>query len=155
GNPDGTYFQPFTPPVPRNGVPVKAATLDGPSRLVFKGPLGQEIALKEGIQFKPAGLGASGRVCVPAVFAGYGITMKTKDFEYDDYAGLDVEDKVVVILRDVPRFDSKSNPFGGQQRRGLGSLNSKLTNAEKHGAAAVLFVNDADTASTGDDLLDF
>src|SRR5262249_30398222 len=34
-------------------------------------------------------------------------------------------------------------------------LTVKLTAAEKKGAKAVLFVNDAETATTGDDLLDF
>src|SRR5438105_2556058 len=34
-------------------------------------------------------------------------------------------------------------------------MGRKTANAEKHKAAAVLFVNDADTAKTGDDLLDY
>jgi hypothetical protein len=35
------------------------------------------------------------------------------------------------------------------------SFTSKIANAEKHQAAAILFINDADTARDGDDLLDF
>ncbi len=41
------------------------------------------------------------------VFAGYGIT--APEYNYDDYAGLDVKDKIVIVLRHEPQeFDEKS-----------------------------------------------
>ncbi|MGC2194578.1 MAG: hypothetical protein WA628_07875, partial [Terriglobales bacterium] len=38
----------------------------------------------------------SGSVSAPVVFAGYGVT--APELGYDDYAGLDVKDKIVVVL---------------------------------------------------------
>src|SRR5688572_5121982 len=45
-----------------------------------------------------------GAVTAPAVFAGYGLRVPgdSGGFVYDSYAGLDVKDKVVVVLRYVP-----------------------------------------------------
>jgi len=46
------------------------------------------------------------------VFAGYGIT--AGEFHYDDYAGLDVKDKIVVVLRyEPPSFGEKTGAPGG------------------------------------------
>jgi hypothetical protein len=150
GNPDGTYFQNFT---------ISGARKIGPATLVLKGPAGREIVLREGVHFDAMGIGSAGKLTdVPVVFAGYGISNKTMfGPAYDDYAGLDVKGKVVIVLRDVPRttnrFAVPDMRFGGF--RAFGSLTRKLGTADENGAAAVLFVNDADTARTGDDLLDF
>jgi Peptidase family M28/PDZ domain/PA domain len=142
GGPDGSYFQPFTIP---------GAVQDAPAVLKLKGPKGQEIELKEGVQFYPLAVGGAGKDTGAAVvFAGYGTA--AEPLKYNDYAGLDVEDKVVIVLRDVPRSTNKETPRFPRQ---AGSLSGKLQRAEKAKAAAIFFVNDADTARTGDDLLDF
>jgi Zn-dependent M28 family amino/carboxypeptidase len=154
GNPDGTYFQNYT---------INGAIKEGPAHLVLRAADGRIITLKEGVHFEAMGLGAAGKLAgLPMVFAGYGITSvpdpkNARDTrpDYDDYAGLDVEGKVVVILRDIPRttnteFAGPASPF-----RRMASLTSKIFNAEKHKAAAVLLVNDANTAKAGDDLMDF
>jgi Peptidase family M28/PDZ domain/PA domain len=141
GGVDGTYFQPF---------PYPANVLDAPARLTLKGPKGQEIELKQGVQFNPMGLGRAGTLTAPVVFAGYGIT--SVDAKYDDYAGLDATDKVVVVLRDSPH---SLNEETAARLKASASFTRKIANAEKHKAAAVLFVNDAETAGGGDDLLDF
>jgi hypothetical protein len=148
GNPDGSYFQPFT--VPGN-------VLEAPARLVIDRPTIQHLTLKEGVQFVPIGLSGSGKVSAPVVFAGYGLTVKNSTVDYDDYAGLDVEGKVVVVLRDLPRGgDRKALGFGVLNfRSDPASLTAKLENAVKHKAAAVLVVNDADTAKTGDELFPY
>jgi hypothetical protein len=45
----------------------------------------------------------NGEVSGSVVFAGYGITVpESRDYPYDSYANLDVEDKVVVVLRYSP-----------------------------------------------------
>src|SRR5206468_370967 len=43
----------------------------------------------------------------------------------------------------------------GQRRRQHATFTQKMVNAEKRDALGILFVNDADTAKDGDDLLDF
>jgi hypothetical protein len=142
GGVDGTYFQPF-------GFP--AALLDEPATLSLKGPKGQEIELKQGLQFQPMGLGHAGKVAsAPVVFAGYGVT--SKEAKYDDYDGLDVADKVVVVLRDAPHPADENT---AKRLQASAPFGRKTANAQVHKAAAVLVVNDADTAKTGDDLLDF
>jgi hypothetical protein len=141
GGVDGTWFQPF---------PYPANILDGDAHLTLKGPKGQEIELKQNIQFAPMGLGHSGKLAAPVVFAGYGIT--TAEAKYDDYAGIDAADKVVIVLRDAPH---PADDTRAGQLRGSAPMGRKIANAEKHKAAAILFVNDADTAKTGDDLLDY
>ena len=143
----GTYFQHFTIP---------GAHLKRPATLSLRGPQGQEITLRQGTQFHPLGLAASGASNdVPVVFAGYGITVNSKGLQYDDYAGIDASGKVVIVLRDTPLATNRWASFDGQNRRRHGALTQKLSNADKHGALAIVFVNDADTAKDGDDLLDF
>jgi hypothetical protein len=138
---DGSYFQPFT---------INAYVLDAPAQLALTGPQGQSIAFKQGVQFWPMALGGSGSDKAPVVFAGYGIT--NEKAKYDDYADIDVANKVVILLRGAPLSgDTKRN----QELMNGAPFVKKIANAEKHEAAAVLFVNDAATASDGDDLLDF
>lgn len=141
GGGDGSFFQLFT---------IKANVLDEPAHLSLKGPQGQIIALKQGDQFWPMALGGSGKDIAPVVFAGYGITSDKAN--YDDYAEVEVENKIVLLLRGSPKGgDAKRT---SELLKGAPLLN-KIVNAEKHGAAAVLLFNDADTARDGDDLLDF
>src|SRR5215468_9474687 len=111
--PDGSYFQNFTIP--------GTARLGSPNRLVLAGPLRQQIELTPGKQFAVCGLSVSGKASAAVVFAGYGITAKPgrdgDDPDYDDYAGLDVKGKVVVVLRKTPRFSSKAAPFAPDAER--------------------------------------
>ena len=47
----------------------------------------------------------------PLVFAGYGVS--ADEFQYDDYAGIDVKDKIVVVLRYEPvSFAAKTGNHG-------------------------------------------
>jgi hypothetical protein len=144
GGKDGTYFQPFTMP---------GAVLLKPATLTLRGPEGQEIELKAGQHFQPMGVSTSGKASAPVVFVGYGIASKDP-IKIDEYAGLDVAGKVVVILRDTFRADNKE-AVQQNWRRKYASMTEKMNNAVAHKAAAILFVNDRDTASDGDDLLDF
>ena len=77
--------------------------LQGPSEKEGAEPKEFEPALNK--NFTPLAMGGSGKVSAPLVFVGYGITAKDlkKDFVYDDYAGIDVKGKVVVIIRKEPQ----------------------------------------------------
>ena len=87
----------------------------------------------------------------PVVFAGYGITSPAA--KYDDYDGIDATDKIVVVLCDAPHCPN--NEETAVRLKAAAPFTRKIANAEKHKAAAVLFVNDAEAAKGGDDLLDF
>ena len=71
------------------------------------------------------------------VFAGYGIS--AKDLEYDDYAGIDVQDKIVVVFRNHPDMKSPHSKF-----EQYSSLRYKTTNARDKGAKGIIFVNTKD-----------
>jgi hypothetical protein len=71
------------------------------------------------------------------VFAGYGVT--AEEFQYDDYAGIDVKDKIVVVLRyEPPSFAVKGGNQGMTQHS---QLVTKAINARNHGAKALVLVN--------------
>ncbi len=84
---------------------------------------------------------ASGRL----VFAGYGIS--SKEHDYDDYSGLDVKGKVVLILRRTPRYGTKDAIFKGNPPTEATFL-QKLKTAQQHGAAAILLADASDTRRT-------
>ena len=110
----------------------------------------QSHALVLGDSFRPFNFSATGAFSGPLVFAGYGIS--ASEYNYDDYAGLDVKDKVVVILRHEPQeFDEKS-VFAGKVMTRHSQLDNKAVNARFHGAKAVIFVNDLPNHTDPDDL---
>ena len=90
--------------------------------------------------FVPFNFSSSGAFAGGVVFVGYGIT--APEFHYDDYAGIDVQGKAVLMLRHEPQeFDEKS-VFAGKMLTEHAQFWSKAVNAKRHGAAAVLLVND-------------
>jgi hypothetical protein len=70
------------------------------------------------------------------VFAGYGIT--APEFGYDDYAGLDVRGKAVLVFDHEPQEDNPTSVFHGVGFTLHANTWTKTRNAERHGAAAVL-----------------
>jgi len=103
-----------------------------------------KVPWKVGQDYQPFGFSGTGTVESSVVFCGYGIA--PHGMEYDDYAGVDVKGKVVVVLRGLPKWAEK-NPHIGP----LGSLRSKATLARDKGAAAICFVNEKGDSS---DVLD-
>jgi hypothetical protein len=74
------------------------------------------------------------------VFAGYGIT--APEYNYDDYKGIDVRGKIVLIMRHEPQeFDEKSI-FAGKVYTQHSQFWSKASNAKMHGARGVVLMND-------------
>ncbi len=141
------FFQPFT--ISGN------AKLGKPAELAFHGPDDKTLgAAKEDVS--PLAIGVGGKLeKAGIVFAGYGITAKgaAAGGEYDDYAGLDVKGKVVLILRREPRRDQPESPFGGRRPSDFATFRHKATNAFQHGAAAVLLANDVGEVKKEDHLL--
>jgi len=101
---------------------------------------GETKALKIGVDFNPLSLGGSGKLDLPLVFVGYGIT--GKDEKYDDYAGIDVKDKAVIVLRHEPQQNNPHSAFSGTDNSPHAPYVRKISNAYEHGAAAVVFVTD-------------
>jgi len=87
--------------------------------------------------FVPFSFSSSGRAGAPLVFAGYGAT--ADEFHYDDYSGLDLKDKIVLVLRYEPSgFAERGKHQGFTQHS---QLITKAINARNHGAKALVIVN--------------
>ncbi|MEO8962903.1 MAG: PA domain-containing protein, partial [Ginsengibacter sp.] len=72
------------------------------------------------------------------VFAGYGI----EDSNYNDYAGKDVKDKIVLIFNGEPQVNENYLVTGTNRQSKWGySISAKAVLAKEKGAVAVLFVN--------------
>ena len=80
----------------------------------------------------------SGSVEGQLIFVGYGIT--APEFQYDDYAGADVQDKVVLLLQGEPGQAEDKEFFSGGLVTFHGQVRAKLSAARAHGARAVLMV---------------
>jgi hypothetical protein len=147
---DGTPFQKFEVSVTSEMGPQEQ------NHLALVGPDGKEpkrIELKLGENFTPLAIGGSGKFDAPLVFAGYGITAKDlkrdgQPFTYDDYAGLDVKGKVVVIIRKEPQQKDAKSVFSGDKPSQHAVFVRKLANASEHGVAAVILVNDGQEMTT-------
>jgi len=81
--------------------------------------------------FRPLSFSSSGSAEAEVVFAGYGI--HAADLGYDDFAGLDVKGKIVLVLRFSPDGDDPGSRFQPYM-----ALRRKVADARELGAAAVL-----------------
>jgi hypothetical protein len=89
----------------------------------------------------PLAIGSlAGRVSGKLIFAGYGIT--APKYNYDDYQGIDAAGAVVIVLRKEPGAADPRSPFAGTRNTEHAFFNTKIENAIKHGASAVILVND-------------
>jgi hypothetical protein len=96
-----------------------------------------KLELKLNDDFVPFSFSSSGEVSGPVVFAGYGAT--APEFGYDDYAHIDVKDKIVLLLRYEPAgFAAKSGHAGLTEHS---QLVTRAINARNHGAKAIILIN--------------
>ncbi len=110
---------------------------------VFDGdPVLQGAEVLQGLPFSD-----NGEVSGSVVFAGYGITVPPgQDYPYDSYANLDVEDKVVLVLRHSPEDVER------EMRATLSSysgLRRKAMRARELGAKALLVVTGPRSLNAG------
>lgn len=89
--------------------------------------------LTSGTDWYPSSLSANGNFDGEVAFLGYGIT--AKDLDYDDYAGIDVTNKAVIVLTNSPDGESRTGKFNPFSR-----YSYKIKNALDHGAKAIIFV---------------
>ena len=86
------------------------------------------------------------------VFVGYGINAPEK--AWNDYAGLDVKGKTVVILINDPDWQTptagaNAGPFEGKAMTYYGRWTYKFEEAARQGAAGAIIVHDTDPAAYG------
>jgi len=120
GGDDGSWLQPFEMPV---AIRVAKANLsiDG-------------HPLERGKDFEAFLSSGDGEVRGELVFAGYGIS--APELGYDDYDGIDVSGRSVLVLDDRPAGDK--SPLKGPQATELLRRAHKIANARARGATALL-----------------
>ncbi len=143
---DGGPYQEFAIPGPAALGPAEK------NQLSFTGVAGlPQLKLED--NFSPLSLGSSGKFDTEVIFAGFGIT--APELNYDDFAGMDVEGKVVIVLRREPQQNDANSRFNGTQNSEYAYFTAKELNASLHKVGAMILVNDAQTAEgrTGDQLM--
>jgi Zn-dependent M28 family amino/carboxypeptidase len=84
---------------------------------------------------------------VPLVFVGYGVNAPERG--WDDFKGVDVKGKLLVVLINDPDFEGGEGSFGGKAMTYYGRWTYKYEEAARRGAAGVLIVHETDPASYG------
>ena len=102
--------------------------------------------------FIPLNFSSAGKLTGPVVFVGYGIT--APEYGYDDYAGVDVKGKIVLMLRHEPQEYDEKSVFEGKSYTQHSQFASKATNAKIHGAIGVILVNDRPNHRNEEDRLE-
>ncbi len=80
----------------------------------------------------------------PMIFAGYGIV--APEYNWNDYEGLDVKGKTVVVLVNDPGFND-STLFRGKNMTYYGRWTYKFEEASRQGATGVIIIHDTAPAS--------
>ncbi|GAA0858327.1 M28 family metallopeptidase [Aliiglaciecola litoralis] len=82
------------------------------------------------------------------VFVGYGVN--APEYDWNDYEGLDVKGKTVVILVNDPGFEAPdSGKFQGKTMTYYGRWSYKYEEASRQGAEAAIIVHETEPASYG------
>ncbi len=145
GNPDGTYVQ---------KVPMVGIVTDQKAVLTFrKGAKTRDLKWRD--DFVAWTQRVTDQVGVdksPMVFVGYGV--QAPEYNWDDYKGVDLKGKTMVVLVGDPPVPDPANPaeldpktFGGRAMTYYGRWTYKYEMGQKMGAAAVIIVHETEPAS--------
>ncbi|MCU0251697.1 MAG: M28 family metallopeptidase [Vicinamibacterales bacterium] len=145
GNTDGTYIQ---------QVPMVGITADPATSLVFrKGDIRQTLAFKDDVVAWTKRV--EERVSIDAtdvVFVGYGV--QAPEFQWDDYKGVDLAGKTVIMLVNDPPVPDPADPsrldpktFGGRAMTYYGRWTYKYEMGAEKKAAAVFIVHETEPAA--------
>lgn len=131
GGDDGSFFQ---------SVALRQSRLLSGEVTLVPTAGGEAVTLEPGDDYIQRGdiVRTESRVTAPAVFAGFGVV--AEELDHDDYAGLDVEGAIVVLLSGAPpRFPS-------EHRAHFSSRSLKALVAAQRGAVGVAYVQTAEDA---------
>jgi hypothetical protein len=130
----GSYFQWFNHPY---------TVINDIGSLTLSSPQSDGSVIRKNYNYPddyyPGMNSGSGEINAEVVFVGYGVT--APELNYDDYKGMDVKGKIVLMNRDVP-YGDPSNP---EYKKWVGYCyhQYKLENAVKHGASGMLYIDGA------------
>jgi len=121
---DNTYFQNFEVPL---------FNIIAPMKFSIKYPDNTEDTIEYKHDYVVSPGSGSGSVNSEIIFTGYGISSPNN--YYDDYKGIDVKGKIVLIMRKSPTFAD----FGDIDPM----FTTKINNAQNHGAIGVIIAEKA------------
>ncbi len=136
GGPDGSWDQPLA---------MVGAVSHPPASWRFEGS-GGALALAPGSDYMAtAGVQRTSAEVTDAevVFAGYGI--QAPEFGWDDFKGVDLRGKVLLLLNDDPDWDDAL--FAGRRRLSYGRWDTKFATAARQGAAGAILVHTTPSAA--------
>jgi Zn-dependent M28 family amino/carboxypeptidase len=132
-------------------VPLLRSEITGSPKFALNLGNGQTLALTQGneIALKAPVNGQSSVTLanVPLLFVGYGVS--TPERNWDDFKGVDVRGKLLVVLINDPDFEGGEGDFSGKAMTYYGRWTYKYEEAARRGAAGVLIVHETDPASYG------
>jgi Zn-dependent M28 family amino/carboxypeptidase len=143
GNPDGTFLQ---------SVPLVGITPDPKMQLSLTGH-GHTLNLKYQNDFvaQTRRVIESSPLDAEIIFAGYGV--QAPEFQWDDFKGVDVKGKILVVLVNDPPVPDPADPskldpktFGGYAMTYYGRWTYKFEKAAQMGAAGAVIIHQADRA---------
>lgn len=122
---NGKYFHEF---------PYLAGVKAGPNNAFRLSLPAREFDLEPARDFTPLGFSSDATVEGDLVFVGYGIS--APDLKYDDYEGVDVQGKIVVMMRYSPDGNDFHSDFAPYS-----SFPSKVLTAKEKGVAGVIMLD--------------
>jgi hypothetical protein len=131
GGDNGTYFQDFPNPYT---LVLPGAELS--LQLPLKNGAAQSKSYEIEKDFFPGATSASGQVTAEVVYVGYGIS--APELNFDEYRGLDVRGKIVLVEVEVP-LDPDKQAAEFAKWRPYSFHQYKVQNAKAHGAAGMLY----------------
>ncbi len=132
GGDNGTFFQNFDMPY---------TVLNDPGSLSLHIPQADGTVIRKNYRYPdeyfPGMNSGNGEITAEIVYVGYGVT--ATELNYDDYKGIDVKGKIVLVNRDVPYLDARNPEY--KKWVGYCYHQYKLENAVKHGAKGFLYID--------------
>lgn len=89
-----------------------------------------------GKDFAPLALTSNSGLRAPVVYCGYGFTSPADSLQWNDFNGIDIKGKWVLMLRGYPESNPAAKPY-----EEISSDRMKVMNARENGAAGVLLVS--------------
>ncbi len=105
------------------------------------------MELKLGEDFMPQASRRAFDLDTELVFVGYGINAE-EELNYNDYRDVDVNGKVVLLIRREPQQEDANSVFDGTDVSRYSYIQTKVRAAREAGAAGIIMVNDGVSADT-------
>jgi Zn-dependent M28 family amino/carboxypeptidase len=132
-------------------VPLLKSDFTAEPKVALHLPGGRAMSLAQGQEISVrAPMDGSKRLAlakVPLVFVGYGVSAPER--QWDDFKGVDVRGKMLVLLINDPDIEGGEGQFGGKAMTYYGRWTYKYEEAARRGAAGVMIVHETGPAAYG------